>query len=127
MTVIESSPAPPGIDAYEVLREIGSLVREHGQDHRAGGKYYDDAGEPVCIVGHVVRRLTPEIKLVEYARIMAQTAALSEVGYTKRAVAILSRAQQAQDGDPGTWGLAYEAAKTANWAINDFIDLSGPE
>lgn len=114
--------APARFESSSVVMEIRKLVNEFGEDHTAEGLYVKD-GEPECIVGHVVARLTPDVKLPEHTGILGLAGRLEAAGYTRSAIVVLHAAQDAQD-KPQTWGHSLTAAMAAYQALHAIESLS---
>lgn len=91
----------------ELLREV---VAEQGAEH-VSECVYKEAGEPVCIVGHVAAKLGLLKKLSVNSSVLGYSDVFDgEPGVLN----ILDRAQATQDNGE-TWG---EALKAAQWRFD---------
>jgi hypothetical protein len=122
-----TTEAPQKIKDYDVLSTIRGVVSEMGRDYvyqKVDGAcvYETKDGEPSCIVGHVLARLTPDFKLFDGSVVFHDNRdALRARGYSDKAIAMLQIAQSMQDHEH-PWG----AALTAATAMFDFYrDLVG--
>jgi hypothetical protein len=119
------------ITKRQVLDTMTQVVTEYGADHTAVCSYLDLKRQPVCIVGHVVTRLAPDVDLMQWNATSLAGAVyrqnttydswlLQEVNkhFTPAAIKALARAQDVQDGSGylvtgypcRTWGEALDAA-----------------
>jgi hypothetical protein len=136
------------VDKAKAIELLEKVVADKGADYKDPNSvedalscsYVNDAGEPLCIIGHVlVNELgvpgrilstageigeliqlpvdqnecdwTGEPGVIEYDNFVAGgTARYEEVEFTPEAVAVFGNAQWAQDGG-NTWGEALDAAK----------------
>lgn len=124
------------VDADKAIELLERAVEHKGADYidpRAstlGCEYADAAGQPLCIVGHVLSYLSVDLRPVVIDGSYTQTeelwgtdvsateldlgdeskAPMGDVVFTSRAASVLGAAQEVQDG-AGTWGDALEFAK----------------
>lgn len=113
----------------DVCDTLDAIVDEKGDGYREPGglnRYFDADGNPSCIVGHVVARLTPDFRPNEYEAVMVQRDRSLDAGYRPMGIALLSAAQDHQDGS-GTWGEALHETRTAMTAIRRYKELTEPQ
>lgn len=100
----------------EINAALKAAVEEKGESYtypaRIGGCFYEDGGQPSCIVGHVLYNLDPEMfqRVAEWEAVTKNTRFTNAARYLslpfhKDQVAALQKAQDAQDNQ-WSWGTA---------------------
>lgn len=103
--------------ALEVLSDVVRGREGYVDPHANSGDdcEYAEFGQPSCIIGHVLDKFGVDVNQLwngEIVEIAWNEPLVRNLGFTERAIRVLSSAQEHQDRG-ATWGKACEEAKEA--------------